>query len=430
MANPPSFDPSRARLAGIAAGIGLVAALLFFHGLWRAANPVFDETHYLPAARALIALSRPTNIEHPLLGKELIAAGILMFGEGPLGWRFFSVLSGIAAVLAVFAIGWQLFHRIRPALVAALLAMFNFTLFIEARIGMLDGPMAALVLMALAAMLWAMRARRGAAVLLVLVGGLFGLAAAAKWAAIPYLAMAAMALVITRLRDSRWQWRSAIGGSGQPHFAGVATPTALILLAVPSLITYFLTFVPAFYYASDPMTLAKLVPFQAQMFLEQTKPLASHPYQSPWWSWPLDIRPIWYLYEPVAGVQRGILMLGNPIIMWGGLVALGYGLAVGLRERSWSLLAPVLLWTAAYVPWIIIPKKIGFFYYYYLPSILICLAIAAATESLESKRPCGWPVWSVVAAGVMFAYFYPIISASALDGPDAFAQWMWLPSWP
>ena len=84
---------------------------------------------------------------------------------------------------------------------------------------------------------------------------------------------------------------------------------------------YFVTFTPAFFYHFEPLTLSKLLPFQSKMYFEQTQVLQPHPYQSSWWTWPLDIRPIWYLYEPVDGAVRSILMLGNPVVMWGGLIA-------------------------------------------------------------------------------------------------------------
>ena len=58
----------------------------------------FDEVHYLPAARELLALDEFTNREHPLLGKELIALGIALFGDNPVGWRLLPTLLGTLAL--------------------------------------------------------------------------------------------------------------------------------------------------------------------------------------------------------------------------------------------------------------------------------------------------------------------------------------------
>ena len=76
------------------------------------------------------------------------------------------------------------------------------------------------------------------------------------------------------------------------------------------LVTYLATFAPAFLVARNPLTLAELIPHQLVIYAQQTQPLAQHPYQSDWWQWPLIERPIWYLYERVEGVQRGVLLIG------------------------------------------------------------------------------------------------------------------------
>ncbi|MEO5866118.1 MAG: dolichyl-phosphate-mannose--protein mannosyltransferase, partial [Sphingomonas sp.] len=110
-------SPPRPRL--VVAILGAIAQALFSI---RAVVPhklVFDEVHYVPAARQLLTLSGPTNIEHPLFGKELIAAGILLFGDNSLGWRFFALLAGTATVMGVFAIGWLIFRQVRTATLAA-----------------------------------------------------------------------------------------------------------------------------------------------------------------------------------------------------------------------------------------------------------------------------------------------------------------------
>jgi len=61
--------------------LGFAALILFGFNLGIPSKLVFDETHYVPAARALIELNTPRNIEHPLVAKELIAFGMLVFGD-------------------------------------------------------------------------------------------------------------------------------------------------------------------------------------------------------------------------------------------------------------------------------------------------------------------------------------------------------------
>ena len=398
-----------------AIGLAVLAQALF---LYRLAIPrifVFDEVHYVPAARQLWLLAGPTNVEHPLLGKALIGLGIALFGDNSFGWRVMSTLAGTATVLGLFAIGWQLFRQVRPAVLCALFALAGCTLYVQSRIAMLDGFMAALVVLGVASMLWAMRGT-GAAVGRRWLGGavLLGLAAGVKWVAVPYLALAALGFLLART-PGRWPGLNPWGAAWQ--------------LALGSGGAYLFTFLPAFFYRQEPLTLLKLLPFQLEMFRQQTQVLPAHTYQSAWYTWPLQIRPIWYLYQPVDGVQRGILMLGNPAVMWGGLLAVAACAWGWLRDRSAALGGIAALWGCAWGMWALIPKSLGFFYYYYLPSLWLPLALAAAFHHFGRGRWRGWDEAFLAFAAMLFVYFFPIISAAPLAGPGTFGRWMWFRSW-
>jgi dolichyl-phosphate-mannose--protein O-mannosyl transferase len=400
-----------------ALSIGALAQALFSWRLTTPNKPMFDEVHYVPATRVLLSLARPANIEHPLLGKTIIAAGILLFGDDPLGWRVFSTVAATAVVMGVFAILQLTFRSVRTSTLGALLCLLNFTVFIQARIAMLDGFMAAFVVLAVAAMLWSARGERSAVTWRWLLGAvLLGLACGTKWTAVPYVGYAALAFVVVR-RHSPDTW------------PGLGWFRAGWLLAVGASATYLLTFAPAFFYATEPLTLATLLPFQATMYGQQTQVLPPHTYQSSWWTWALDMRPIWYLYEPVDGVQRGVLMVGNPAVMWGGLVAVAACLGGWLGRRDVKLGAAAALWIGSYLVWAIIPKSLGFFYYYYLPSIWLPVVIAAAFHRFDDGRLRGWDETFLLLSAILFAWFYPILSASALSGPQAFLRWMWFKSW-
>jgi dolichyl-phosphate-mannose--protein O-mannosyl transferase len=413
--------------------LGLIAEALFVFRLGVPHKLMFDEVYYVPAAKTLWALDHPVNIEHPLVGKELIGLGIRLFGDTSFGWRFFSTLAASAVVMGVFAIGWLTFRRMRPAVVAALLTIVDMTVFVQARIAMLDGFMAAFLVLSVAAMLWAMRGPNWVRSRMALAGVLLGLAAGAKWTAVPFLAFAGLAVIVIRLHDGRAAGRdleSALYARDQAHWPGVATLPLLLILGVASIATYFSTFAPAFFYATDPLDFAHLLSFQAVMYAQQTQVLPPHTYQSSWWSWPLDIRPIWYLYEVADGAQRGVLMLGNPAVIWGGLAAVAACLYGWWRDRAWRLLGVAGLWLGALGIFVIIPKSLGFFYYYYPASIFLSLTLAAALDHFEWLKQRRIDEWFTIVAIGLFAYFYPIVSAQPLAGPQSFQHWMWLPSWP
>ena len=405
------WSPFSAALA-----LGLLAQLLFTIGLGRPSTLVFDETHYVPAARHLLLLDQPWNIEHPLFGKALIALGMRIYGDNAIGWRALSTLAGSATVMGMFAIAWLLTGRMRTAVFTALFVLLNFTVFIQARIAMLDGFMAALVVTGLACLLWAMRAPpERVKERWVFGAALLGLAVGTKWLVIPYVAAVAVAFLVAKLRDGRlWP--------GMGWFAGLA------ILGTVSVAVYFATFLPAFFYETGWMTIDNLIPHQFVMLEQQRQVLPKHPYQSDWWTWGLMIRPIWYLYEPVDGAQRGILLLGNPAILWTGIIAALALVGEGLARRSAMLLAPPLLWGFSWLIWAVIPKSLGFFYYYYLSSIFLGLVLAVAFQTYQGRSR--WDAWFLALCAGLFAYFYPILAATPLAGPQSFQHWMWFSTWP
>jgi dolichyl-phosphate-mannose-protein mannosyltransferase len=408
----------------------VVAQALFLFGLGEPGQMFFDETHYVPAARDLITGTRYGNIEHPLAAKTLIGLSMLLFGDTPWGWRVLSTVAGTATVAAIFGIAQSLFRDTRVALIAGVLALLNQTLFIQARIAMLDVYMGAFLLLGLWLLIDGYGRERGARWRLAASGALFGLAIGCKWLAIPFLGAAGLGFLALRGRAARGAGvHGFLFSRDLPAWRGVSTLEGALWIGVLAILFYLATFAPAFFVRDNALQLGDLLSHQHVIYLEQTKWLAPHNYQSQWWQWPTMERPIWYLYERVNGVLRGVLLIGNPAVMWGGLVAVAACLWGGLRARDPRLLLVAGLWLFSYGIWALIPKKIGFFYYYYVPGLMLPLALAAAFGRYCRGRLRWLPPAFLTLAGALFVYFYPIISARPLAHEQAFQHWTWFESW-
>jgi len=390
--------------------LALVAQVLFLIDIGQPAQMMFDETHYVPAARAIFQMTGPMNIEHPPFAKWLIGLSMTIFGDNPAGWRIIGTGMGTATVLAVYAIALGLFGDIRTAATAGLLTLLNQLVYIQARVGMLDVYMGAFLLAAIALIIHSRGREKGALAMLAAAGLCLGLSVACKWAAIPYVAAACLCFIFLRRRY--WPQIHMLAGLGA--------------LGLVSLGAYFLTFTPMLFYAREPVAPSELIALQFTMLELQTQPLAPHNYMSVWWQWPLITRPIWYLYESVACVMRGVLLVGNPAIMWGGLVAVGAALWAGFRDRAPVLLFVAALYLFAYGLWIIIPKQIGFYFYYYLPAIFLSLALAGMFQHYRMRRI---PALFLAISAALFVYFFPILSAAELPNDHAFEHWTWFDSW-
>ncbi|HEU5455367.1 MAG TPA: phospholipid carrier-dependent glycosyltransferase, partial [Nocardioides sp.] len=105
-----------------------------------------------------------------------------------------------------------------------------------------------------------------------------------------------------------------------------------------------------------------------------------HAASSPWWAWPLDLKPVWYYQDSFAGSTTGeIYDAGNLVVFWMGLPALLFGTIAAWRRRSLALSVIVLLFLAMWLPWVRIDRA-TFQYHYYtaVPFLVLALAYIAA----------------------------------------------------
>ncbi len=406
---------------------------VFFLALawWRLGIPseiYFDEVHYVPAARKLIDGIR-ANPEHPLLGKTVIAAAIHWLGDKPLYWRLPNAFLGAFGLFAFTRLTWFASGRRLATILAALLLATDFFWFIHSRIAMLDMVMASLGVAALWQFAAACRLPHQARWRLALAGVLAGLSLGAKWSVAPALMLPGLLVLAMKLRANgrRFLWAR----HGGP-IEGITLAEAALWLGLVPLAVYWLTFWPGFLWSERPIDPLHPLAWHQYMLKLQDSVRKLHPYRSQWYEWVGNWRAIWYLYKPIDGAQRGVVLIGNPFTMYAGLAALGWSVWAGMRRGRRDALAFAALYAACLAMWPLSGKPIQFIYHYLLPSTFMMGALALALEELWHRQD-RWR-WLAPAALVlsfaMFAWFYPIISGWPLCcGRPSFQFWMWLDSW-
>jgi predicted membrane-bound dolichyl-phosphate-mannose-protein mannosyltransferase len=101
-------------------------------------NQSMDEPYYVPAANSILHGDSLGRAEHPPLGQSIIASGMWIFGDDPLGWRFFSVIFGSISLILFYLICRKLkLSKYNTLLATTLLAVDNLS-FVQAGVAMLD----------------------------------------------------------------------------------------------------------------------------------------------------------------------------------------------------------------------------------------------------------------------------------------------------
>lgn len=365
-------------LAGGAA-VFTAALVLFLVGVQHPDEPVFDEIHYVPAARGILAGDPVVNMEHPPLAKHLIAAGIRVAGDRPSGWRLPGALMASVAAAAVYVLGVQVLGSPAAGAVAAVFALLNGVLFAVARLALLDAYAVGFGFAGLAVLFHASRApsgRRPAQVAWTFfAGALLGCSAASKWSGIAFVLLG----VLLAFTEAPPRGRGA-------HLPAVLVSAAILIAG--ACLAYFAAFVPMMRVDAPGFSLSGIVSMQQAMWQYHRIVLPHHDYHSPWWEWPVFVRSQWLgVVAPVDGdplAMRSVLLEGNAPILLGGLGALAFQVRQTVRHRSTSAARLVLFFAALYLPWAIGARRTTFFYYY-LPALL-ALGLSLADVVVRTAR--------------------------------------------
>ena len=304
------------------AALTLAFAALTFWRLGIPSKIYFDELHYVPAARALLHMRR-ANPEHPMVAKLAIALAIRLFGDHPAAWRLPSALMGTVGLWAFSRALCLASGRRVATVVGTLLLACNFAWFVQSRVAMLDMVMAGFAMVMLWQVLAAVRLPAGhagrARLHLLAAGVAMGLSLGAKWSVLPVIVLVPLALAAVRVAVAGPR---ALTRSNAPPMQGISLAELALWLGLLPLAVYVASFTPIALWRDNTVPLTHIVAWHRYMVQLQASVIKHHPYQSVWWQWVIDWRPIWFLYENVDGAQRGILLLGNPFAMLAGLPAM------------------------------------------------------------------------------------------------------------
>ncbi len=438
----------------------LIGQIFFLINIGFPAKQNFDEFHYVPAAKSFLELKESRNYEHPPLAKELMAVSIGVFGDNPLGWRFISTVFGSITLVGMYLWGLAVFGNQAGALLVASLTMVNQLLYVQSRIGMLDTFMMAFLSLAAAGFCAFWKSELDARVqrkLLLVTGICLGLATSCKWfAVIPWVGFLGL-IALIRLFQS---WNTRFAGVDSPKsplnrdhnhndgpeefyspalWQNLSLRDFIIYLGIVPCAAYFATFLPFLFFTkadgNGTFEILDLFKMQYRMWDGQMRVVTPHPYGSLWHQWPLMNRPIWYAFDKEGDTKqwvRGVVLLGNPWIMWGGLLALLYSFWEWVKTRSRSAFLILAFYGMFMFSWPFVPRKLSFYYYYYPAGMTLSLAM---TQVLQCwNNPAHLRHWRIAAATmlliafVLFVYFFPILSGELIPS-DSFRKWMWMRRW-
>ena len=389
---------------------------------WRNSS-YFDEIYHARTAWEHLTGRWPYEITHPPLGKLIIALGVRIFGMTPFGWRFTGVLFGVLMLPLLYVLlKWILADGKVTACITVVFAL-DFMHYTQTRIATIDtyGVFWTLLMYLFFyryyVQPWDTPLRKTLPPLL-LSGLCFGLGAATKWTCIFGGAGLAVLWVIRQADWLRFARRCGLKGQFTAYLLPTVGWSCVGFLLFP-ILCYLLVYIP--YGKAEGVKLlsedyVKVILDNIQYMYNYHSGLeATHPYQSVWWQWLLDLRPILYYLDYAAdGVTKTAFGAGgNPLFWWTGLGAMVCMAVKGLRgdRIAWFILAGYL---STLLPWVTV-TRCAFAYHYFPCTVFLALALGRLCGDYARKHPeKGFPLAKCLAYGcaILFVIFYPAISGT------------------
>lgn len=393
----------------------------------------FDEIYHARTAYEHLRGVYPYEVSHPPLGKELLALGIALFGMTPLGWRCMGALFGVAMLPLMWDLLRRMFRDDRVALCGTALLACDFMHLTQTRIATIDS-FATLFILLMYLFLYRYftegRLRHLAA-----CGVAFGVGAATKWTCLYAGAglgvLWALHWVFSGVRAHR-------DGDGRRYVRRLVSNIGFCLVffvLVPGMI-YYASYYPygaarglhgaGMYFTREYAAI--VLENQRFMFTYHAGLVATHPYSSRWWQWLLDLRPILYYLSYGDGTVSTIGAFVNPLLCWGGLLALPV-LAYRAVRHDRTALFLLVGYLAQVLPWVFI-SRLTFEYHYFAATLFLVLALGYVFDRLRQRGYFGIVYVFTAASGELFALFYPVLTGVTIPRSYAWNVLKWLPDWP
>lgn len=393
----------------------------------------FDEIYHARTAYEHLRGVYPYEVSHPPLGKVILSLGIRLFGMTPFGWRCMGALFGVAMLPLMWDLLRRMFRDDRVALCGAALLAFDFMHLTQTRIATIDS-FATLFILLMYLLLYRYftegRLRHLAA-----CGVAFGVGAATKWTCLYAGAGLGVLLALHWVFQGVQAHRDGDGRRYVRRLLGNIGFCLVFFVLVPGMI-YYASYYPygaarglhgaGMYFTREYAAI--VLENQRFMFTYHAGLVATHPYASRWWQWLLDLRPILYYLSYGDGTVSTIGAFVNPLLCWGGLLALPVLVYHAVR-RDRTALFLLVGYLAQVLPWVFI-SRLTFEYHYFAATLFLVLALGYVFDRLRQRGYFGIVYAFTAASGALLALFYPVLTGVTVTRSYAWNVLKWLPDWP
>lgn len=329
---------------------------------------------------------------HPPLAKEIMGFSmIILNSKEAWAYRLPGVILGVISVYLVYLLSEVLFKKRNVSLISAFLFSLDGINFVQSRTGMND---IYVVTFSLACIYLFLTKKY------FLSSLFFGLALSSKWSAIYIIGF----LILVNLYNI-FEKRLDVFILIKKNIFRILS-IFLYFIFIP-ITVYLFTYMPFFTLGH---TLEQFKGLHQQMWWYHTNLKATHDYASAFWSWPLNLYPVWYFVDYTDNTIANIFNSGNPILFWLGSLTVLLTLYEFIKTRSRALFIVLLSFLVFWGPWALSPRIM--FLYHFAPSVpFMCLMLGYQIgTNLEKKTEKRIAAMLIVLCFISFLAIFPFLT--------------------
>lgn len=387
----------------------------------------FDEIYFPRTAYEHIHGYPVYEITHPPMGKVIMSLGIRIFGMNPFGWRFMGTLFGVALVPLMYLLGLKIFKKRFYAFAAAFLMMFDFMRLAQTRLATIDSYSAFFILCMYYFMYdyftqksYEKKQFWKSLIPLFFCGIMFGLGAATKWVCLyTGVGLAFLFFLAKYLEaDDISAGRAVLADKRKSWFANNFVPTCcaciLFFIVIPGVI-YFLSYIPYMAPSPDKSLTDIVLENQTYMYRYHSGLTEGHPYGSAWYTWPINMRPIYYYSGKYANIAEGmgtsIVSMGNPLVWWMGLACIVPAAFYAWKKRDKGMLVVFVGYAVQFFPWILVTRVAFIYHYFTAVPFMIFMIVYVIKNLIEDGVISKTVLWIYLGLVLLlFVMYYPVLT--------------------
>lgn len=352
----------------------------------------FDEIYHVRNAYEIANGQYMYYSVHPLLGTNIMALFIKLFGLSPFVWRLAGVIFGIMMVPLFYLFIKELFSNTIISTLGTTIFTFDFMHITTSRLATLEPFSVFFILLMFYYMLKYYNSSFYEVPLskqlkyLFLCGLATSLGIATKWTAC-YAAVGLAILLFSNLYK-RYKEYLLAKNTNDDHilktFPTSFTKTILwcfVFFIFMPIIIYFISFLPD-HISRSPYSLKLIWDHNIYMYNYHANLKATHSFQSTWYQWLLNIRPMWYYYKTSGDFTHTIACFSHPILTLltiPSIIYVIYNVLTKKDSKAWFIIVGFL---ANLLPWVLLVDRCVFSYHYYPTTLFSTLAIAYAAYKI------------------------------------------------